>query len=166
MRRISDEDGRSAGSRNIGRLALFSVPLVLGIAASIWLGVWIQAHYFLIDRAQEHREGSYVGAADPEVAAYTIRVDRGPKTSIDKIDIANGQMTIRFHNFSGMDAKDIQLHWQWFAPDGTKLVDYWDWTGKIGGPSELGPGEKGIVTEKGLNPDPRASGIEAWVTSN
>jgi hypothetical protein len=60
MRRISDEDGFHAGVRNVGRWFLSMAPLALGLAASVWLGVWIQAHYFLIDRAQEQRRGSYV----------------------------------------------------------------------------------------------------------
>jgi hypothetical protein len=166
MYRVSNEDGRIAGVRNFGRLALFFIPFALGIAASVWLGVWIQAHYFLIDRDQERRIGSYVGAPDPERKPYTVTVDRGMKTSIDNVNINGDQMTVLFHNFSSSEASGIQVHWQLVSPDGTKLSDHWDWVHAIGGPGELGPKEKGIVTEKNLSPDPRASGIEVWVTSN
>jgi len=164
MIRISNEDGFHAGARNIGRYFLFLVPLVLGLGASAWLGVWIQAHYFLIDRAQEQRSGSFVAAPDPERAPYLITTyTGGSKIKIDAVDIHNGVMTVRFHNFSAIEANNLQLHWQWIAPDGTKLADHWDWCYKLKGPSGIGGAEKGIVEESDLNPDPRASGVGVWV---
>ena len=147
-------------------MALFAIPLVLGLGASVWLGVWMQAHYFLIDRNQEQRIGQYVAAPDLQRSPYIVTIYRGPKTSVDKVDIHNGQMTVLFHNFSGVNAAGLQIHWQWVSPDGTKLSDDFDWVHQIGGPSELGPGEKGILTEKNISPDPRAAGIGVWVTSN
>jgi hypothetical protein len=166
MRRISDEDGRSAGLRNFGRLALSWIPFALGLGASVWLGVWIQAHYFLIDRAQEQRRGSYVRSPDPQRAAYIVTTANGMKTSVDKVDIENGQMTVRFHNFTNSEAMGLQLGWQWIAPDGTRLSDHYDWLRHLDGPSSLNSGLTGIVTEKDLHADPRASGIEVWVTGD
>lgn len=166
MIRISNEDGRSAAARNIGRLALFIIPAALGIAAAIWLGVWIQAHYFLIDRAQEGRRGSAVGAPDPERAAYIIDLPSAD-IKVDRVDIENGQMTVLFHNPLGSHwVKDLQLHWQWFAPDNTALADHWDNSRELNGPTELDPGEKGIVTEKDLRPDARAAGVTVWFVHN
>lgn len=165
--RISNEDGYPAGARNIGRFALSLIPLAIGLAASVFLGVWIQAHYFLMGVSQERRTGSFVGAPDPIQVAYVVSVARGPKTSIDKVDINGGAMTVRFHNFSRTEeATNLQIHWVWIAPDETRLGGSWDWVAKIGGPSGLSPGEKGMVTEKDLGTESRASGIQVWVTSN
>lgn len=166
-KRISDEDGFPAAARNVGRLAMFLIPLALGLAASVWLGVWIQAHYFLIDVSQQARRGSFVGAPDPIQKAYVVTTARGPKTSVDKVDIDGGEMTVVFHNFSRTsESIDNQLHWVWVAPDGTRLSDHWDLVHAIGGPGSLSPQERGIVTEKNLGTESRASGIEVWVTSN
>ena len=57
------EDGINSGYRNIGRLALASIPYVLGLGAAVWLGVWMTGHDFRRLLSQEDRAAVYTGAA-------------------------------------------------------------------------------------------------------
>ena len=65
MRRISDEDGRSAKHRNYGRLALSVIPAALGGAACLWLAAasgWIDLTHEI---TMEQRALNAVGLSIP-----------------------------------------------------------------------------------------------------
>lgn len=164
MYRISNEDGREASSRNIGRLALFAIPLVLGIASSVWLGAWIQAHYFLVNRAQEQRRGDLVGAPKPLEESITIITParlQGPGLLIDHAEYHGGQLTVRFHVTT--DNHAFEIHWAWIAPDGSHMGQGWNKVDEDGGPWSLAAGEKAIFTDKSVGVEPRASVLEIWL---
>lgn len=67
---MRNEDGVNAGSRNLGRLALWSIPLSLGLAATVWFGLYLSGWEFQQKKAeaqheltQQERSAVYVGAA-------------------------------------------------------------------------------------------------------
>lgn len=166
MKRISNEDGRDAGARNFGRLALAIIPLVLGLAASVWLGIWIESHYFLIDVRQEQRRGQMVGAPvaleDPLAITTPVRLQT-EHLAIDRAEYSSGELTVRFH--ATHDTQGFELHWAWISPDGTHMGQGWDKVDVLKGPWSLASGEKGIVTDQNVGIEPRASTLEVWMES-
>jgi hypothetical protein len=66
---MNKEIGTEAGMRNIGRLFLWSIPLSLGVAATVWFGLWVSGWEFQQKKAeiaheltQQERSAVYVGA--------------------------------------------------------------------------------------------------------
>lgn len=59
---MKDEKGSDAGTRYIGIFFLWAIPCVLGMAASVWLGVVIATHGYINGLTQEQRRAVYVGA--------------------------------------------------------------------------------------------------------
>jgi hypothetical protein len=66
---MTNEDGLNTGYRNVGRFFLFAIPLVLGLAATVWFGLWVSGYEFQRRKAevaheltQQERAAVYVGA--------------------------------------------------------------------------------------------------------
>lgn len=166
MKRISNEDGRNASARNFGRLALGIIPLALGVGASAWLGVWIDAHYFREGIAQESRRGVMVNAPTPIKAPLKVTNPQrlhAAHVDIDSIDWNGGYLTVRFR--ATHDANTFQVHWAWIAPDRTHMGQSWADVNDWGGPFSLATAERGIVTIKPKQVEDRASELEVWMVS-
>lgn len=117
--RWSNEDGREAGSRNFGRLALFSVPLSLGLAAAVWLGVWIDAHYFRKAVSQEQRAAIAVGASVRPSSPIKIVFDDRNCLRTTKADLSGRDLTIYVKNECASRVDWLRVRWQLLAVDDT-----------------------------------------------
>lgn len=123
---MSYETGVDAGVRNIGRFWLAAIPAVLGIAASIWLGVWIGAHDFRHQLSQEERAADYVGAQELPKGKIAITVLDKSCVRIRKADIDGDSLIVYVKNDCRRNLDYIEIHWQQIAPDSTILGGGYD----------------------------------------
>lgn len=158
MAEHGSEDGVNAGHRNMGRFFLFAIPAVLGIAASIWLGVYIGIHNFRRELSQEDRRAVFVGAYQRPKSKLRIETPAMRCLKITHVDLDGGTATVYFQNNCTGETTNRMLRYQTLAPDGTVLHGGWDWTytGSLKG------GEQAEVIEK-LELDDRAAGIRFWI---
>jgi hypothetical protein len=167
MRRLSNEDGRVAGARNVGRLALGIIPLALGLGASVWLGFWIRAHYFITDLSQEQRRAVIVGANPlPKSSMNIITETNYGMIVIDRVDYEGGTASVYFRNVSNNARfRNFGLSWQLIGPDGT-LLDGGECDNPDSVPQWLEPLEKGEIVASCIHSDKRASSIRFMVLAN
>ena len=164
------EDGFNAGWRNIGTLALWVIPLVLGLAAATWLGFFAGSRQFWNTISQEQRRAIYVGAEHRPKSPLEIEIDNSRSSvKIDRVDLDGEVAAVYFHNNSDTEQTFIKLHWQLVAPDGTALASDYGYTDSLRGPKSLGPGEKGEAIFQDyyrIKTDSRAKGVrfyaEVW----
>lgn len=125
MRRLSNEDGREAGARNWGRFALFLIPLVLGIAASIWLGVYIGTHRFNRELSQEDRAANAVGAEVRPTDKITFDLKKNQKhcAPVTRADLDGKTMRLYATNNCGVELTGMDWWYALVSPDGTILHD-------------------------------------------
>src|SRR5258708_5935846 len=98
MKRISNEDGVNAGQRNIGRFFLAAIPWLLGLGASVWLGVWIGYHDFRHQLSQEDRAAIYVGAENRPKAKIIPTIMPKDCTHITRADIDGSTLLLWARN--------------------------------------------------------------------
>lgn len=166
MKRLSNEDGTNAGFRNIGRLALSSIPLVLVAAACVWLGFWISAHGFFNQLNQEERRAVYVGAAIPPKAPIIIETPFKGCVKVTRVDLDGSTAAVYFENGCSGKVKWLKIYWQEISPDGTKLSSGDQFSSLSGGPDVLDYGEKGEAVLEGyhgITLDKRTEKIMFWV---
>jgi hypothetical protein len=139
------EDGISAGQRNIGRFFLSAIPLVLGVAAATWFGLWITGHNYSKQLAaekheltQEQRAAVYVGARVRPQGKLVAEIDNKSCLEIVRVDVdtekkgypyddADYQYSLIMYaqNKCGEDLTYAAYHWQAVSPNGTLLeADY------------------------------------------
>lgn len=162
------EDGFNAGWRDIGRLALWSIPYVLGLAACVWLGFFIASRNFFNQLSQEQRRAIYVGAEHRPKSKLKIETPNEGPIHITRVDLDGSTAAVYFENTQPGRRRSITIHWQLISPDGTKLESSYDDSASIGGPDQLDQGEKGEVVfddYSGIKLDNRAESIRFWVGS-
>lgn len=133
------ESGLDAGYRNIGRFFLWAIPLVLGLAAATWLGVWIDAHELEHTLTQEQRAAVYVGAESrpkskvlvsilPSQPMYDFAFTKDePCAPIIKVDVDGSNLLMYAQNDCRVPITRLTWHWQQVSPNGTVLTDS-DWS--------------------------------------
>lgn len=160
------EDGVHSGARNIGRLALWTIPLALGMGAVAWLGFVAGSRQFWNTISQEQRRAVYVGADHRPKAKLNILLNNDRSSvKIDRVDLDGEVAAVYFHNSGTGRATYIQLHWQLVSPDGTALSSKWGYTELLSGPQSLAPGERGEAIFQGyyaIELDSRAGGVRFW----
>lgn len=137
MKRMSDENGYEAGQRNIGRAFLWAIPLILGLAASVWLGVWIDAHEFEHTLTQEQRAAVYVGAGNrpkskvlvsilPSQPRFSLAyIKNEPCVPITKVDIDGSTLLMYARNDCKTRVTYLEWHWEEISPNGTVLSQHY-----------------------------------------
>jgi hypothetical protein len=159
------EDGVNAGWRNIGRLALWSIPYVLGATALVWLGAFMAFHDFWNILSQEKRRAIYVAAEERPREKIKIDVpNRGP-LKITRVDLDGSTASVYFTNSGNQKAWAIQIHWQFFSPDGTALASGYEHSSYAGGPEEMQAKEKAEAVLKRIALDDRAASIRFWISN-
>lgn len=162
-----DEDGFNAGYRRIGTLALWSIPAVLGIGASIWLGFVMASHDWLNTLSQEQRRAIYVGAAHRPKGKLKIETPNEGCVHIDRVDLDGSTAALYFHSNCTGELRAPGFQWQLISPDGTLLSSEWWYASMLGGPQSLNHGDKGEVVFEGwmhgIKTDDRAATVRFTV---
>jgi len=157
------EDGFNAGYRRIGTLALYTIPLVLGAAACVWLGFSMAAHGWFNLLSQEDRRAIYVGAKDRPKSKMNILTPNTGCIKIDRVDLDGSTAAVYFHSECISSVGFAQVKWQLISPDGTALGSGRCYVNLCGGPSDIERNQKGEVVlsgfSYGISTDDRAQSI-------
>jgi hypothetical protein len=141
MKRISDEDGRNAGTRNIGRFFLFSIPLTLGLAAAVWFGLWVAGYDFQKEKAadkhelsQEERSAVFVGAGVKPKGKLAVEMVQKTCFTITRADFDTKKkghpyddsdyvysLILYGQNNCNHDLSYASWHWEMISPNGVIL---------------------------------------------
>lgn len=163
-----NESGSDAGWRNVGTLALWSIPYVLGITACVWFGFAMGVREWFRSLSQEQRRAIYVGATVRPKSALKIETPNASScVVVDRVDLDGSTAAVYFRNTCGNRVTSIKLQWQLVSPDGTLLANGMSYSMMLDGPDALGPNEKGEAVfsgwHRGIKTDPRASAVRFWV---
>lgn len=148
MKRFSNEDGGNAGFRNIGRFFLFAIPLVLGLGASVWFGLWVSGYEFgraqeadkrhddayKHDLTQSERSAVYVGASKLPTGKLAVQFLDKTCMKIVRADLDtkkkgypyedneyNYSLVLYAQSFCQEASRYTEWHWQAVSPNGTIL---------------------------------------------
>lgn len=172
MKRISNEDGTNAGWRNIGRQALATIPLLLGLGACVWLGFFAATRGWFVQYSQEQRQAIYVGAFNRPKGKLIIETPYTGCVAITHVDLDGSSAAVYLQNNCAVWKRALAVHWQLVSPNGTALESYWTYSSFLNGPETLQPGEQGEVKFDGglfgerftgVSTDSRAKSIRFWV---
>lgn len=158
---MNKEDGINAGQRRIGTFFLYAIPLVLGVGASVWLGVYIGVHDFRRELSQEERRSEYVGASVRPKEKLKISVVPYDCTHITKANIDGKDLLLYARNDCHRRLEYNSWHWRLLSPDGVVIGEgYTNWQC----PTLSSPG---VITECNLKikQDDRAALLEVWTTA-
>lgn len=151
--------------KGFSTLALFFIPAALGIAAIIWFGFYVNAHYFKREMEQEKRHAEIVGAAVIPNKPIETKINnrRNATVIIDRLEIDGSEGWIYYKNIGRSKASFIEITVNAMAPDGTivgVVQGYAD--GPFHGAIDLGPDQRaeGRFT---IPTDPRTSVLEAEI---
>lgn len=118
------ESGADAGLRNIGRFFLMGIPLMLGLGAAAWLGVYAGTHDFKRQLSQEDRAAIAVGA--PVRPKGPMKIDIVPSRCLPimRADIDGSVLRLYVENLCG---PITYMRWSWtmLSPDGTAIHSGW-----------------------------------------
>jgi hypothetical protein len=157
------EDGFNVGWRRIGTLALWAIPLALGIAASVWLGFAMATHGWFRELSQEQRRAVYVGAGDMPREKLKIETPNAGCLKIEKVDLDGRTATVYVRSHCRGEMRySLDLQWQLVSPDGTIIGFNKTYGSILGGPNKLDPGQRGEYVFsgwQGIKVDPRAEKI-------
>ena len=157
------EDGFNAGIRYIGITYLWTIPLILGLAAAVWFGFYLNVHYFRRELSQEERAAIYVGAKERPKSKINIETPNHGIVKIDRVDLDGTAAMLYFHNSGTGVLTFLKASWTLISPDGTRMASGSDYIENINGPTTLGPGEKGEAIfqgYQGIRIDSRTATIE------
>jgi hypothetical protein len=156
------EDGVNSGARSIGRFFLFAIPLVLGLAAAVWLGVYIDAHEFNHELSQEDRAASYVGATERPKSKIAVEIQNQDCTRITRADV-DGEILLLYARNDCHEREDyFAWHWQEISPNGTIIHQGYTNSCPIPGPSEVAECSMNIGDFSGESVDDRTDKIRVW----
>lgn len=163
---MKDEDGINSGYRNVGRLALWTIPLALAMGASAWIGVYVGTHDILRQLSQEQRRALYVGAGKRPQGKMIVETPDVSCILVTKVDVDGNEATVYYESHCHKTKHTLSVYWQLVAPDGTLLGSGSAYANAIGGPEALPPKARGEAVLAGyyrLNTDDRAIAIKFWV---
>ncbi len=159
---MNREDGVNSGYRNIGRFFLSAIPAILGIAASVWLGVWIEAHGYLKKLSQESRAAVYTGAQLRPTSKVKAEAPSRGCVKIVRVDIDGEDVIVYGENHCNKVISNSQWYWQLVSPDGTVIHEGYE-NYRCSTPSE--PGDKAECRFE-ISDDDRATLLRVWETNN
>lgn len=168
-----NESGFDAGWRNIGRQALSTVPLCLGLGACVWLGFFAASRGWFIQWSQEQRQAIYVGAFNRPKGKLIIETPDEGCIAITHVDLDGSSAAVYFQNNCGQTIQGISVHWQLISPNGTALAGEDAPISLLDGPPKLNDGEQGEAKFDGgwfglgyysIPADNRAKSIRFWAT--
>lgn len=152
------EDGFNSGQRNIGRFFLSAVPLVLGAAAFVWLGVWIGLHQWKHELSQEDRAAMYVGALERPKSKIKAEIQQSGCVTIDRVDIDGNQMMVYTANHCHSRITYLEYHYTALSPKKYSISS--DWTNSCNMPTQ--PGDRAECRLK-ISDDDRISSVRVWL---
>lgn len=127
------EDGMNNAARNFGRFFLFMIPWAVGVAAVVWLGVFITLHNFKQQIKQEHkaetqeqRAAAYSGAAERPTAQIKIEIVRNDCSTISRVDVDGDRLVMYGKNTCHKKLSYFAYHWQLLSPNGLVLRESYD----------------------------------------
>lgn len=166
MKRISNEDGNNAGSRNLGRLALALIPWALGIGFAAWLATWISFHNFQHQQTQEDRAAAYVGATIRPKGKIAIDMQHHDCTTVVRSDIDGSKLLLYARNDCGQAINYLAWHWQVLSPDGTLLKQGYTNQCALPGPGETAECLLEYLGKEAYSEtvDDRADRIRVWTS--
>lgn len=139
-------------------LMLWSIPLAMGLAASVWLGFFIRGHYFLQGLSQEQRHADFVGASVRPTGPVKVVIvnETGNNVIVERGDILGTSLTFYYRNTGKGWAENICFTVREKAPDGTVVGTH---TYLADNPT-LNAGERGEDAFKEIDDDPRIATVE------
>lgn len=153
------EDGRNAGHRGIGRLAMALMLWALGIGASAWLGFYIGFHDFRKKLSQEQRAAVYTGALERPKSPIAIKILRRGCIDIFKVDIDGGNLLIYTRNHCHAPVSYVEWHAALLAPNGT-IIKETSTNWKCAIPREPGSSAE---CELQMDIDDRTAVVQVWI---
>lgn len=183
---MKNEDGINSGCRNAGRLALWSIPLSLGLAATVWFGLWVSGYEFqkhkeaeVHEMSQRERSAVYVGASVKPKSKLAIEIaDRScfkivradidtrkkdwPENAYEYSLILYGQnVGCKLHMEYMASENAAEWHWQTVSPNGTILK-----SGSSGYSGCPMPSDKEIAECRiTIDADERIDKVRVWGTT-
>lgn len=140
MRRISDEDGREASARNVGRLALSVIPAAFGGAALLW--VIASAGYVDLTKSirAERRVMESVGIVSVPVRPIVFETHDARCLKIDSAFMRDGDHFVFYSkNTCAGWMKKPSYYYRLLSADGTTLDSH---TWLYDGETQIAPGER------------------------
>lgn len=163
---MKSEKGVDSGVRDAGRgagaLFLSAIPLVLGAAAAVWFGAYMQAHQFFHALSQEQRAAIYV--ADSAVGIKPkehIIIDATKSvdcTSVQRVDLDGSQVIIYGKNGCSITLDYFAYHWQELSSGGIAIGG--EYTNLC--PIARLPGDVAECRMKIPDPDDRTKTLQVW----
>ena len=158
---MTEETGVDAGARRVGAFFLWAIPLVLGVAASVWLGFFIGVQNEREQIAQEQRKAVYVGAEHRPTAKIQIQVVPVDCLRLDRADLDGGHLVMYATNTCNAPVSYVAWHWQGISPDGTVIAEHYD----NGCPLPVYRGDKAECEFNDVSTDDRIKTMRLWVTA-
>lgn len=186
---MKNEDGINAGVRNVGRLWLATIPLVLGLAATTWFSLWMMGYGFQRQKeadkkqdeaakhelTQQERSAVYVGASERpkgklavEIVAKScvaiVRADIDTKKKGYPYDAADYQYSLILYgqNNCGKDLDYTAWNWEMVSPNGTVIKAGYSNNAHCPVPPQWSIAECVFL----IDPDERADKFRVWAKVN
>lgn len=160
------EDGFNSGARNVGRFFLYAIPLVLGVAASVWFGVYVGVHDFHHQLTQEERAAVYTGAKDRPTSKVAVEIVPLDCTHVTRADIDGTSLIIYSRNDCHETLTYMEWHWQEVSPNGIALHEGYT---NYDCPIATNPGdiaECAFTDWRSLPDDDRMDKIRVWTRNS
>ena len=162
------ETGTDTGFRNIGRFFLFAIPLVLALAASVWLGVYIGIREAHRQMSVEERRAIAVGATERPKSKIKLNFPEHGCFRVSSADIDGDELTVYAERTCPASPRDreyglnsyVEWKWQIRSPNNTIIAAGYSNTSSCPALAELG--DKGECVIR-VAADDRASSIDVWL---
>lgn len=146
----------------LAQFFVFAIPAILGVAFSVWLGAYIQAHEFFHILSMEQRAAIYVAAPQATKEPVKIEVRKPDCIFVQRVDLDGSEIIIYGRNDCGHSIGYMEWHWQEKSPNGIVIgQDYTNFRCPI-------PYAANEVAECRMhieNPDVRTNSIQVWATT-
>lgn len=169
----------NAGWRNVGRFFLFAIPLVLGLGASAWFGLWITGHNFnrqveaeKHELSQQERSAVFVGAGTKPKGKLAIEIVKKDCLTVIRADIDTVKKGYPYEDtdywyslvlYAQSNCQQIldyaKYQWELISPNGVVLKSGYENTATCPVPH---PAEIAECSIK-IQPDERTEKIRVWV---
>jgi len=134
---------------------------VAGAAASIWFGVFKDAHFFNRALSQEQRAAVAVAAVPPPAAEIVVRIANRENLciQIESADLDSSRLVLLYRNVCQSEQQFVTFAWKAKAPDGTVVYSNWNFVGR----THVAPGERGEFRYDRFEADPRIKTVDVYV---